>query len=636
MVAVAQPVKSTHAAAGDLLQIFPNIDRDNNFSRNFSVLGSDVLAGVPVDDTDAPNSGAVYQFDGTTGQLVHRFQNPTPESNDAFGFSVMGSGDQVLISAANDRIAGAAYLFDRQGDLLQTWENPIPDRVFKFGQTLAATDRSIYIGAPFSLFGGAVFRFDRATGELLHTFRNPNQAPFDAFGGSIAALEDRVLIGAGQDNTAAQNAGAAYLFDDQGNLIKSIFDPTPEDNEFFGENTAVVGQNLLVSAYLDNTVAPDSGSGYLFDTEGNLVHAFRNPTTGRGFGRHLGELDNNILMGDTDRTYLFRGESPFELLQTYKKGGPVAAFDGHVLIGDTNAVFFYEGLSNSTHFVRQPGDSNQDRAFDSADVVRVVAGGKFETGERANWSEGDWNSAPNQSLRSGPPPGDGLFNSLDVVAALASGLYESGPYIEPPTARLYTDRQTWEELTESFDIEDFEMTPIQTVSQAGGEIVTSKLRLVIDENHGAIEIVDLGLVNRSREFQGDLHGPHNSAGEKPEFNTIVFSEPVTAFGVRLASVSDNSNFPIRATLLGRTYPIQEDSEFFGVISDIPFSEVKLTADPISGNGFLYRIDDISFGVFGGAAVVVPEPAEAVGVLWILIAAAGAARARLARLKVRAG
>src|SRR3989338_4855257 len=52
--------------------------------------------------------------------------NPTPASNDHFGYSVSISGDKVLIGAYSD-FSGSAYLFDSTtGTLLQTFNNPTP------------------------------------------------------------------------------------------------------------------------------------------------------------------------------------------------------------------------------------------------------------------------------------------------------------------------------------------------------------------------------------------------------------------------------------------------------------------------------------------------------------------------------
>jgi len=70
------------------------------------------------------------------------------------------------------------------------------------------------------------------------------------------------------------------------------------------------------------------------------------------------------------------------------------------------------------------GDANGDYRFDSLDIVRVLQGAKFMTGQAADWSEGDFN-------------GDNRFDQLDIIAALQTGNYLKGPYAA--TASQYTD-----------------------------------------------------------------------------------------------------------------------------------------------------------------------------------------------------
>ena len=79
--------------------------------------------------------------------------------------------------------------------------------------------------------------------------------------------------------------------------------------------------------------------------------------------------------------------------------------------------------------VIRAGDANLDQEFNTADVVAVLAGNKFEKDEDATWAEGDWDGAPNDAntYATGPPAGDGRFGTTDVVAALAANWFESGP-----------------------------------------------------------------------------------------------------------------------------------------------------------------------------------------------------------------
>lgn len=60
------------------------------------------------------------------------------------------------------------------------------------------------------------------------------------------------------------------------------------------------------------------------------------------------------------------------------------------------------------------GDANLDHEFDTADLVQVLAEGKYRTADSAGWAQGDWD-------------GNGLFDSSDLVVALAEGGYETGP-----------------------------------------------------------------------------------------------------------------------------------------------------------------------------------------------------------------
>lgn len=60
------------------------------------------------------------------------------------------------------------------------------------------------------------------------------------------------------------------------------------------------------------------------------------------------------------------------------------------------------------------GDANFDGEFNTSDFIQVFQFGKYETGEAAVWSDGDWSA-------------DDLFNSGDLVTAFASGGFERGP-----------------------------------------------------------------------------------------------------------------------------------------------------------------------------------------------------------------
>ena len=126
-----------------------------------------LLVGLALAACGAPPETRVYKtYDEIDFTLTQTFLNPTPVGKSIASVAI--SGDKVLIGALGDH-AGAR-------------------------------NRS------------AAYLFDAATGDLLHTFRNPMTAPGYAFGAAVAISGDKVLFGAWFDDAGAEDSGAAYLF----------------------------------------------------------------------------------------------------------------------------------------------------------------------------------------------------------------------------------------------------------------------------------------------------------------------------------------------------------------------------------------------------------------------------------------
>ena len=81
--------------------------------------------------------------------------------------------------------------------------------------------------------------------------------------------------------------------------------------------------------------------------------------------------------------------------------------DGQTDLGDRE--FWIVNLTNTFY-----GDSDFNGEFNSSDFVTVFESARYENGEVADWTEGDWN-------------GDRVFNSGDFVISFQGTGYESGP-----------------------------------------------------------------------------------------------------------------------------------------------------------------------------------------------------------------
>jgi outer membrane protein assembly factor BamB len=325
---LAQSLNNPAAEDGDL------------FGHSVDLVGDNLLVGAPFTNMGAANSGAAYLFD-SSGKLVRTFQQPNPAAGDWFGNEVAAVGDNVLIgdlgddSAAHD--AGTAFLFDgKTGKVLLTLQEPTPHDSDWFGASVAAAGPNLLVGAPLDhvdgVSGGGAYLFDGSTGKLLQSFHKPKPAEGEWFGVSMAAAGDNVLIGAFLDNTGAQGAGAAYLFDGKtGALLHTLQAPKPAENGQFGIAVAAMGSTLIVGAPGANPGQPNAGAVYLFDaTTGQWLRTLKAPTPVQDelFGSSVAVAGTNILVGAPGKdpapagaAYLFDGQTG-ALLQRFQNPTP--------------------------------------------------------------------------------------------------------------------------------------------------------------------------------------------------------------------------------------------------------------------------------------------------------------------------
>jgi hypothetical protein len=152
------------------------------FGVSVAWVGNNVLVGAYKDDAGSSDSGAAYLFDGTTGALLHTFLNPTPAANDWFGAHVAGVENNVLVSAYKDDAgtidSGAAYLFDgTTGELLHTFLNPSQATKEFFGFAISGLGSNILVGASAAGAGythtGAVYLFEGSSDNDNDGFSPP-------------------------------------------------------------------------------------------------------------------------------------------------------------------------------------------------------------------------------------------------------------------------------------------------------------------------------------------------------------------------------------------------------------------------------------------------------------------------------
>jgi hypothetical protein len=155
-----------YSTAGTLEATFhdPNASSPGGFGMGLASVGTNVLAGAPLDPPDAADgtpAGAAYLFNGdpsspTFGGLRTTFAQPGGGGG-GFGFAVAGTANTAIIGAPLATLgqagAGAAYVFDADptsptfGLALQALAAPVPNTGDGFGAAVASLDASVLVGA---------------------------------------------------------------------------------------------------------------------------------------------------------------------------------------------------------------------------------------------------------------------------------------------------------------------------------------------------------------------------------------------------------------------------------------------------------------------------------------------------------
>lgn len=268
--------------------------------------------------------------------------------------SELASGSVTTSALADGAVTGAKLVSTQGTGVSATLNNPSPATVNYFGTSAAplGSDRVI-VGSHAKAY---IFS---STGSLLTTINNPTSGN-DDFGSAVAAAQSWVVVGAPLDFVVSSPAGSAHIISTNGTLIRSINNPAPGSADQFGASVAAVGSDrVLIGAYLDDLGVVDSGTVYLFSTNGTLITTFTNPAPAADshFGQSIAALGTTkVLIGapGSEAAYIFstNGTLLNTLTSAYAGGGfgatVAVAGPDKVLIGSPYNGFAYLMSTNGT------------------------------------------------------------------------------------------------------------------------------------------------------------------------------------------------------------------------------------------------------------------------------------------------
>lgn len=284
----------------------------DQFGQAVGIDGDTMVVGARRDGTTAANSGAVIILERTPAgfQQTKRIKVADATEGDQLGFSVGISGDTIAVGAWKDNEDGktdngSAYVFERDSGGVGNWGQVaklVPSDTKTndwFGFAVDVDGDNVVVGKPIRnprAREGNAYIFSRNQGGTDNwgeskVLASPNSAPRDQYGHSVRLDGNNVIVGARLDKIAANNAGAAYLFNrnlggsDNWGLRETFLG---QQGEQYGFAADIEGNTVLVGANLNDTNAKDSGAVYFEDlrtkTATVTVQVNENQLSGSGLG----------------------------------------------------------------------------------------------------------------------------------------------------------------------------------------------------------------------------------------------------------------------------------------------------------------------------------------------------------------
>lgn len=194
----------------------------------------------------------------------------------------------------------------------------------KFGAAVAIGCGRLVVGAPYDMQGtsgvgeyGSIHIFkstEEQDTDITNEFDwikkvNGPQQVYGHFGEAIAVGCGRIVVGAPRGNSGK---GAAYVYNLNGNLIKTIHPSDTSINDEFGCSVAVGNNRIVVGARKQNlgisTTYAANGAAYIFDLNGNQLFKL-NPEEGGEFGHSVAVGSGYIAVGGPKFRYSFTTSS---------------------------------------------------------------------------------------------------------------------------------------------------------------------------------------------------------------------------------------------------------------------------------------------------------------------------------------
>ncbi len=258
----------------------------DGFGYRVAAYGNIVLVGAHEDDELGVSSGAAFIFRraGDAWLQEAKLVPADGAAGDRFGLSVAVSNDVAVVGAPYDDdlgiSSGSAYIFRRTGSTWTQEAKLLPADGASgdsFGSSVAISGTVVVVGAEndddLGQSSGAAYVFSRIGGTWSQEAKllPPDGAAHDFFGASVALAGQLALVGAYAHDGLATDAGAAYVFRQDGGTWSQEAKLLPDDGstqDLFSFSVAMAGGLAVIGAPWNDELGDDAGAAYVFRRDG--------------------------------------------------------------------------------------------------------------------------------------------------------------------------------------------------------------------------------------------------------------------------------------------------------------------------------------------------------------------------------
>ncbi len=255
-----------------------------NFGYSVGVSGQFSIVGSPEKNGTGTSSGAayVYKQNGFNWSQVQKLTASDAVTNGKFGHSVAIEGTRLVIGAFGDNnYKGAAYIFEYNGTQWVQKQKLIPfDGVAAdfYGYSVSISGDRIVVGARYDDDNGNssgsayVYKYNGTNWALDQKLIASDGAANDDFGVSVSISGDHIVVGAYADDDHGAESGSIYVFTSNGSTWSETQKISASDasaGDYFGFSTAISGSKIVVGASEESTHGASSGAVYLFSLSGS-------------------------------------------------------------------------------------------------------------------------------------------------------------------------------------------------------------------------------------------------------------------------------------------------------------------------------------------------------------------------------